>query len=890
MTKIFRRPLKALSIVLLATGFFCLAPQTAKAQTAAAADDSVRQALTDSLAQEAALLAARGNTAHLRPLFRAAGQDFPTHVRLYCEMALARADHHWERVMTCIDSLRERYAYQFDIKGLLSLSMLKAETLHRMGRYAELAAYCKQEITYYYRRQVRRMMLDPFRELQKKGERLSGNDERTLALRLVDLDDANALRAQYGERLKDFDAYAALRCRLTLAAAFHRPAEAACVADSLLRHYADSLDDQDLNRCVRLAAQALTVCGEWQKLGNLAALMSQTGRAEAASLPFFAKLGASLSDYPPTSVERPAADVTLPVTYVWPPLLEGRIGDDEEPVRFNLNTGQPYTLLTAADAQRDGVHLLPDSIDFVSDMGLIKASPALVDRLAFGDIVLHHALVFVATDSLDAPDEFVRTLGLLDLSRFGTVDYSGEKLIVRAEGAAENTETDAPNLRLTADGNLMLTGEVGDSTYTFLLNSGYPVSLASPDFCETTQADTTDFCLRLNGLETLPTSLTVENTQRLDCDGILGQSFLQDNRRVRFDFDRMTLTTYPTATEVTDFSSPFFMLRNLAAYDLTFDDQWSVYDYPLTFALLFNRPEAVRDAANQLTATQFKQLAADDQLAVRAMQQEAWAQLGEYTKAAAVDTKGMDTDARKRQLVYKVFPTAAPVLSLKGQTALAYTDSATLSTPAVINRKATEVRPDFSLDMQTPVVLSAKLAKKFKVKVLYQPADKAHADSYGLIDSLRLGDAVVRNVFCRIKPGKGTEVHYGLGLLHHFPTVGFGEGRLILSALSPTDGNAARMVLCDGLLAEGETPSGYVTFAVRTPQGPLQTQRVAELPFTLAGQTLPADGRFKAVTTFSETVDGTAVVLPLRQLVDDFGGVTLDFQNMSLRLGAPASK
>lgn len=835
----------------------------------------------DSLSRRAALLAARGNTAELRPLFAASGQDFAPYVRLYCEMALARADHDWGRVVSCIDSLKTGYSYQFDIKGLLSLSLLKGETLHRTGQYAELADYCRNEIAYYRRRHVKTALLDPFRDLQKKGKRLRANDERTQVLRLADLDKATDLYAQFGKRLTDFDAYTALRARLTLASAYNRPNVAAGVADTLMRQFADSLTDEDYSLCVRTAAQALMVSGEWQKLGGLTAAATRSGRTVTAPLAGYSRMATTLADYTPTTVERPAGDVVLPVTYVWPPLVSGQAGEGEACL-FNLNTSQPHTLITAADAQASGVRPVADTLEIVSDLGLIKVSPALVERLVFGDIVMRNVLVYVVTDSLDTPAELVRTLGFTELARLGTLDYCGEKLIVRAAPAAATNDETAANLHLTADGNLLLTGTCGDKDYHFLCSSGYPMNLISPKLFEEAQADTTTFSLLVGGTPTLPTDVGVENTQRLNCDGILGQAFLLDNHRVRFDFDRMTLSILSGPSPDADAASPFFMLRNLPAYDLTYDDVWSVYDYPLTGALLTNRPEAVDAPECQLSADDLKALTADDRLALRLMQQSAWIQTGDYAKAAAVDTKGMSAEMRKRQMVYKSFPAQAkPRLAMERQTAVVYTDTTTFAMPVIVNGREATMRPDLSLAVETPIVLSSKMAKKLKVKPLYSPKDKTAGNAYGLIDSLRLGEATIYNVLCLIEPGKGTDARYGLGVLRHFAAVTFRKKLLILQPNSVAGSQAARMVLTGGLLVEGETPSGYTTFALRTPESQTPVQRVTELPLTLAGQTLPDKGRFEAG---AQATDAAPVTLSLTQLTRDFGSVTLDFGHMRLKL------
>lgn len=236
----------------------------------------------DSLADRASLLAARGLVGELRPLYQRAGQTFPPSVRLYCELAIAQADHRWEHVVGCVDSLTTTYSASLDLKGLIALCLLKAETLHRLGRFEAMTDYASERLAYFQGRRVKTSILAPFRSLVKKGRRLSGSDLRTQMLQKVEMGDAYALLQYPDSQIAALDNYARWRCRLLLAVAYNRPDVAASIADSLLFLKADSLDTNDYISCVHTAARVLMVQGRWKDLNRMATKLMQRKKKQIA--------------------------------------------------------------------------------------------------------------------------------------------------------------------------------------------------------------------------------------------------------------------------------------------------------------------------------------------------------------------------------------------------------------------------------------------------------------------------------------------------------------------------------------------------------------------------------------------------------------------------------
>ncbi len=504
--------------------------------------------LPDSTIEQAALLAARGDANRLRPLFATLGDSLPPDVQLYCVLALSRADHRWERVVACVDSLIGHYSDRIDIRGHLSLSLLKAETLRRMGDYTGLAAYCKAQINYYRGRNVRAILLDPFRALERKGRRLSATDERTQALRLADRDLAFDLAARFGNRLDAFDRFARLRCRLTLAAAFNRPAELAAVADSLLTICTDSLDNDEKTHCLQALGHGLMINGDWGILGKSCQRLAHRWRNSPELLDHYKRLAATFRTYAPSSVDTLAADAIIAITTRQAPVVAISIGD-QTAVPFTLDTGVSHTLLTADDAKQAGLTVVDDTIEVVSGAGLVKACPAMAPCLRMGSVCLRNVLVYVVADGNKQSASSIRTIGLTELARLGTIDLCKDQLIVRNTTTLPHT-TVSPNLRMSPLNELILDAKLNNKPVRFICSTAYPTSFLTPEAIRAKACGDTVTTLSI-GMVSLPIKPQIGELQDTGLDGMLGTPFFLTADHVRIDFTQMALSYSSVQTKNT---------------------------------------------------------------------------------------------------------------------------------------------------------------------------------------------------------------------------------------------------------------------------------------------------------------------------------------------------
>lgn len=94
-------------------------------------------------------------------------------------------------------------------------------------------------------------------------------------------------------------------------------------------------------------------------------------------------------------------------------------------VHFLVDTGASMVALTAADAQRAAI-ALPDARATAEGAGgAVEVRPVRIDRIAFGPLVARDV------DGAVAPSLPVSLLGQSFLSRIGTVEISGDRMVLR---------------------------------------------------------------------------------------------------------------------------------------------------------------------------------------------------------------------------------------------------------------------------------------------------------------------------------------------------------------------------------------------------------------------------------------------------------------------------
>jgi len=94
-------------------------------------------------------------------------------------------------------------------------------------------------------------------------------------------------------------------------------------------------------------------------------------------------------------------------------------------IRFMVDTGASVVALTPADARRAGIALGDDRSVAIGAGGEIEVVPVTIDRIAIGSLAARDVRAAVAED---LP---VSLLGQSFLSQVGTVEISGDRMVLR---------------------------------------------------------------------------------------------------------------------------------------------------------------------------------------------------------------------------------------------------------------------------------------------------------------------------------------------------------------------------------------------------------------------------------------------------------------------------
>jgi aspartyl protease family protein len=95
------------------------------------------------------------------------------------------------------------------------------------------------------------------------------------------------------------------------------------------------------------------------------------------------------------------------------------------PVRFMIDTGATIVALTRDDAQRAGIQFGSDRALVRGVGGPVEVIPVTIDRLAIG------SLAATQVDAAVADDLGVSLLGQSFLSRVGSVEIRGDRMVLR---------------------------------------------------------------------------------------------------------------------------------------------------------------------------------------------------------------------------------------------------------------------------------------------------------------------------------------------------------------------------------------------------------------------------------------------------------------------------
>jgi aspartyl protease family protein len=94
-------------------------------------------------------------------------------------------------------------------------------------------------------------------------------------------------------------------------------------------------------------------------------------------------------------------------------------------IRFLVDTGASIVALTPADAQRAGIALPTARATAIGAGGAVEVMPVTIDRIAIGPLEAR------AVPGAVARELPVSLLGQSFLSRVGTVEISGDKMVLR---------------------------------------------------------------------------------------------------------------------------------------------------------------------------------------------------------------------------------------------------------------------------------------------------------------------------------------------------------------------------------------------------------------------------------------------------------------------------
>lgn len=835
--------------------------------------------LADSIARKAALLAARGDVAALRPLYQSAKEQLPPHTRLYCEMALARAEGRDRQLVQAIDSLVGLYPRQVGTDGRLALAEVKAEALRRLGEYAALEEFCREEQAYFKRKRTDKGRLQGLQRLQEKGRRLSMPSSRSQLLALADRDMAFELYPRYARQGGELDPFARLRCGLTVAQAFHREEEALRQADSLLSCYPDSLDWEETFLCLRTATSVLASQGRWKELAELCRREAATGEATAFPLQRYSRWAAALEGRVPTSVERPQADCSVPLSRDWPLLVPVRLNGQAE-LPFLLDTGQGQTLLSEADARRDGVELLPDTFSIATPAGLISVSPAFAELLEIGGIRMRNLLVYVVHPSADGDALYPRILGCNELMRTGYAQILPGKIRF-PHHFAQTLEYRPPNLRVSPERTLRLQAVHGGSPYTFSFDTGCPGNMLPATAFPGLSATPQPFAIEAGG-ESAVTEATATESRATGHSGMLGVPFLRSFGEVRLNFHDMSARFFlpapykPLSVYSYMEQGDFFALeRNAQSLGQTCGDKETAL-LRLLVGSGKNLPDSTAADADRALAAFKPEKDAEGEGILSGYKADALIAAGRYKEAASLlrsaVLRGLYTGQKREQAVRQA--KLCDAAAKKGRPAMEHGTSDCLlpfagtgrEIEAGINRKKCPVRLDPS---QPACLLSEKTARKMRVHILY----KEGTQQWGLIDSLRLGTFVVRNIPCTILPGKEETATLGFSLLRLVPEATFAPEGITLRPAPSAAGTTSLPLRYDSRLAvEAETQNGFLPLRLLSGATNSQ-QRQPTSPVRLGSMEIPA-ADFEA-----READG----LGLGYLEGKAGRVSIDFRNMRLK-------
>ena len=488
---------------------------------------------------------------------------------------------------------------------------------------------------------------------------------------------------------------------------------------------------------------------------------------------------------------RPAGDSFVMTSYDWPLTTTLRVNGRLLPDVI-VDTGSPFTLLTRSDAETCGVRLLADTVETGS---------------AFGPRHGVHRLRRRSDSRRGAP------CNTSSYSSAWTTPPGPDRLrsacwdltTCAASGGWSSTPTGSsfpvpalpdrrlpPNFYFHAQGiRLPATHEGRHCTFSF--DTGAAAQVLSAATFRPAATDTARFVLHAAGADTRLPFVVLADGRAPDYDGMLGMGFVRCFRRFVLDFTTMRITgtdpvshtrQHRTAAYWINRGDWFGLERNAASLSRTQNHEGRNLTR-LFVAFGKNQPDSVVALAER----QLRYPGYDTATRTTFMLQKEHAleELGRYAEAAALldsvtplkETATMSEKnlTARHAILRSLSHEAPPAMELAKTTAIRH-DADGLYTVSVNGRTGQAL-----IDLNSyRTTMPRRLARRMKVRIVTR---HPHLDDgtaqIGVIDSLRIGHAVFRNLVVNLVKDKKAPITLGLDLLRHT-----GQVRLTRDSLALT--------------------------------------------------------------------------------------------------------
>ena len=499
----------------------------------------------------------------------------------------------------------------------------------------------------------------------------------------------------------------------------------------------------------------------------------------------------SFADFPASAVERPQGKAFALTSYDWP--LTTDIGVNGHRLDATIvDTGTPFTLLSPADAATCGVYVLTDTVEVATLFGLVSASTGYVDDLTIGGIHLRHVCVLVRhDDGMPSGHPLSNILGLNELRRTGHVEFLADRIHFPPPGDCD--EPARPNCFIMEQGLRFFASHQGQA-HLFSFDTGTATQVLSTAVFPVATTDTTHFTLDFEAQSVRLPYTVLASGKAPDYDGLLGIGFVRGFTRFSIHFGTMRMegqqTTsrphrHPTVADWFNRQDGFGLERNAVSLSLLQTPR----DQELTRLLVLvgkNQPDSIIALTDRQLSQ--KDYNASVRLGFLKQKELALEDLGRYAEASAVvdsiirlrihSRKLTEETRAKKNYLKALHHVPAPELTMTGPVILPRQTDGKYAVTLNGTRGEATITPDHFI-----TTMSEKEARKKGVRILlkHHPAGSSIL-KVGLIDSLRAGNATMRNLVVYLVKDKDAPLSLGMDFLRHVGEAEFTATALTLSS------------------------------------------------------------------------------------------------------------